>query len=64
VFTQLLWLLAVLAWLLTYWWFALSRGLRMREAPAVMIACGVPALLVAFGILLAYPGTLLWFKWV
>jgi hypothetical protein len=64
VLTQTLWLAAFLAWSALYWWFALSRGLRMREAPTVMIACGVPALLAAIGALLAHPGTLTWFRWV
>ncbi len=40
------------AWVCWYWWYAMSRGLRMKEARAAYIACVVPALLaVAIGAL-------------
>lgn len=44
--------LASTAWVCWYWWYAMSRGLRMKEARAAYIACIVPTLLaVAIGAL-------------
>jgi hypothetical protein len=56
---QTWWLACMLAWLFVYWWFALRRGLRMKEAPAVLLACGIPACIAGLCVWLAHPGTFL-----
>ena len=52
------------AWVMVYWWHALTRGLRMREALTVFLACMIPALIAVFLCWLAHPGTLLAIRWI
>lgn len=54
------WLLACVAWLNTYWWFALRDGLRMNHHRVVFACCAVPAVLIGAITLILDPSDILW----